>query len=281
MSCSGVLSEEMVMSVGDDLLSAELFPSELIEDCPTPIVQCECTPTMDDVPICDFFFEYPSKDVFADVVTQWLPPLENMQFQTNWVPAMDSAEFVTCWGPAMEPVVAFGLPPPMEEVAPMDCPPSFTCLAASQAPRMVVSLADALGTSAPTMPLPTNAAQLVEEDARAGVRHGSESAHQQQTGAADGTVVARQAAPAPSAPPAAPAPGSPELPSVGSTGHLSGRCSPCAFFHSRTCANGPMCQFCHLCPPEERKRQKKAKEAKLADRKAAVKSRSVAKGAAP
>jgi hypothetical protein len=53
--------------------------------------------------------------------------------------------------------------------------------------------------------------------------------------------------------------GSPELPSVGSADHASGTCKPCAYFaHSRGCANGLQCQFCHFCPPGELKRRQKA-----------------------
>lgn len=55
-----------------------------------------------------------------------------------------------------------------------------------------------------------------------------------------------------------PVPGTPELPSVGSAGHATGTCKPCAYFaHSRGCANGVQCPFCHLCPPGELKRRQK------------------------
>merc|ERR1712224_671085 len=39
--------------------------------------------------------------------------------------------------------------------------------------------------------------------------------------------------------------------SVGSVDHGSGKCKPCAFFHSdpQGCANGRECMFCHMCPP--------------------------------
>jgi len=51
-----------------------------------------------------------------------------------------------------------------------------------------------------------------------------------------------------------------DLPSAGSVHHCQGTCSPCAHFHSRNgCKNGVSCQFCHLCPPGELKRQQKAK----------------------
>jgi hypothetical protein len=53
--------------------------------------------------------------------------------------------------------------------------------------------------------------------------------------------------------------GTPELPSVGSAGHAAGTCKPCAHFaHSRGCATGLQCPFCHLCPPGELKRRQKA-----------------------
>lgn len=55
-----------------------------------------------------------------------------------------------------------------------------------------------------------------------------------------------------------PVPGTPQLPSVGSAGHAAGTCKPCAYFaHSRGCANGVQCPFCHLCPPGELKRRQK------------------------
>mmetsp|Transcript_77152 Transcript_77152/g.216584 ORF Transcript_77152/g.216584 Transcript_77152/m.216584 type:complete len:353 (-) Transcript_77152:81-1139(-) len=60
-------------------------------------------------------------------------------------------------------------------------------------------------------------------------------------------------------PPLEPAPGSAELPSIGSAGHGSGLCKPCAFFHSKGCAVGPACKFCHACEPDERKRRRKEK----------------------
>lgn len=49
-----------------------------------------------------------------------------------------------------------------------------------------------------------------------------------------------------------------ELPSVGSALHSSGRCKPCAFVHSKGCASGQACQFCHLCDHGSSKRRKKA-----------------------
>jgi len=47
------------------------------------------------------------------------------------------------------------------------------------------------------------------------------------------------------------------LPSPGSAGHAQGTCKPCAFLHTKGCANGAACQFCHLCDPEEKKRRKR------------------------
>mmetsp|Transcript_43218 Transcript_43218/g.78640 ORF Transcript_43218/g.78640 Transcript_43218/m.78640 type:complete len:254 (+) Transcript_43218:117-878(+) len=46
------------------------------------------------------------------------------------------------------------------------------------------------------------------------------------------------------------------LPSVGSRFHDSGRCKPCAFFHTKGCVSGSACLFCHLCPPREVQRRK-------------------------
>merc|ERR1711972_724167 len=53
--------------------------------------------------------------------------------------------------------------------------------------------------------------------------------------------------------------GSPQMPSVGSTGHRSGTCKPCAFYHTKGCGNGVECGFCHLCPAGEKKRRQKEK----------------------
>merc|ERR1711904_88903 len=47
--------------------------------------------------------------------------------------------------------------------------------------------------------------------------------------------------------------------SIGSTGHHFSRCKPCAFFWKDGCTAGQACQFCHICPPEEKKRRTKQK----------------------
>eukprot|EP00746_Dinoflagellata_sp_MGD_P162898 gnl/MRDRNA2_/MRDRNA2_90646_c0_seq1.p1 gnl/MRDRNA2_/MRDRNA2_90646_c0~~gnl/MRDRNA2_/MRDRNA2_90646_c0_seq1.p1 ORF type:complete len:359 (+),score=76.16 gnl/MRDRNA2_/MRDRNA2_90646_c0_seq1:76-1077(+) len=47
--------------------------------------------------------------------------------------------------------------------------------------------------------------------------------------------------------------------SVGSTGHHFGRCKPCAFFWKSGCQAGQACQFCHTCPPDEKKKRTKNK----------------------
>merc|ERR1712087_1065800 len=64
------------------------------------------------------------------------------------------------------------------------------------------------------------------------------------------------------------------LPNVGSAGHTSGKCQPCAFFHSGRCVNNERCKFCHLCDDSERKRRRKEKvellRAKRASRGAAT-----------
>jgi len=54
--------------------------------------------------------------------------------------------------------------------------------------------------------------------------------------------------------------GSNELPTVGSEGHHMGNCKPCAFFYTKGCGNGTQCSFCHLCPPEEKRRRQKDKQ---------------------
>mmetsp|Transcript_70050 Transcript_70050/g.130947 ORF Transcript_70050/g.130947 Transcript_70050/m.130947 type:complete len:388 (-) Transcript_70050:136-1299(-) len=63
--------------------------------------------------------------------------------------------------------------------------------------------------------------------------------------------------------------GSPELPTEGSRGHRTGTCKPCAFNHTRGCKGGVTCQFCHLCPPGEKKRRQKEKMAVLKSSQAA------------
>ena len=50
--------------------------------------------------------------------------------------------------------------------------------------------------------------------------------------------------------------GSAALPSVGSGGHATGECKPCAFFHSKGCASGKTCLFCHLCDGSDKRRRK-------------------------
>mmetsp|Transcript_54734 Transcript_54734/g.127731 ORF Transcript_54734/g.127731 Transcript_54734/m.127731 type:complete len:613 (-) Transcript_54734:158-1996(-) len=54
------------------------------------------------------------------------------------------------------------------------------------------------------------------------------------------------------------------VPSAGSTLHGTGKCRPCAWFHkSSGCSNGEACAHCHLCPEDEIRNRKKAKEAAL------------------
>jgi hypothetical protein len=54
--------------------------------------------------------------------------------------------------------------------------------------------------------------------------------------------------------------GSQERPTVGSIFHHLGICKPCAHsFGKEGCHNGRLCNFCHLCGPEEIKRHKKEK----------------------
>merc|ERR1711939_255019 len=69
--------------------------------------------------------------------------------------------------------------------------------------------------------------------------------------------------------------GEPELgsflmPTIGSLGHQVGRCKPCAFAHTKGCADGVNCKFCHLCEPGEKKRRRKEK---LVHRREAARSR--------
>jgi len=52
-----------------------------------------------------------------------------------------------------------------------------------------------------------------------------------------------------------------EFPTVGSAGHYNGTCKPCAFLYTRGCESGPQCAFCHLCPPDEKRRRQKDKKA--------------------
>jgi hypothetical protein len=43
----------------------------------------------------------------------------------------------------------------------------------------------------------------------------------------------------------------------GSAFHATGRCKPCAFFHNKGCESGADCEFCHICPVNEKKCRKK------------------------
>jgi hypothetical protein len=45
--------------------------------------------------------------------------------------------------------------------------------------------------------------------------------------------------------------------------HELGRCTPCAYVHSKTdgCRLGESCKFCHFCPPTEGKVRKKQRRA--------------------
>jgi len=52
-----------------------------------------------------------------------------------------------------------------------------------------------------------------------------------------------------------------ECPTVGSAGHYNGTCKPCAFLYTKGCQNGMQCEFCHLCPPTEKRRRQKEKQA--------------------
>lgn len=54
------------------------------------------------------------------------------------------------------------------------------------------------------------------------------------------------------------------VPSAGSALHGTGKCKPCAWFHKAAgCSNGDSCAHCHLCPEDEIRNRKKAKEAAL------------------
>jgi hypothetical protein len=55
--------------------------------------------------------------------------------------------------------------------------------------------------------------------------------------------------------------GSPEVPTAGSAVHYTGECKPCAFLYTKGCENGAQCTFCHLCPPDEKRRRQKEKQA--------------------
>lgn len=52
-----------------------------------------------------------------------------------------------------------------------------------------------------------------------------------------------------------------DLPSVGSARHNVGQCKPCAFVHTKGCASGSECKFCHLCGKGEKQRRQKEKRA--------------------
>lgn len=58
-----------------------------------------------------------------------------------------------------------------------------------------------------------------------------------------------------------PNPASLDVPTLGSAGHYAGACKPCAFLYTKGCENGAQCSFCHLCPPDEKRRRQKEKQA--------------------
>jgi len=49
------------------------------------------------------------------------------------------------------------------------------------------------------------------------------------------------------------------MPSAGSLLHDKGACKPCAHFYTKGCVNGTACNWCHLCPAEEKKRRRHEK----------------------
>lgn len=50
------------------------------------------------------------------------------------------------------------------------------------------------------------------------------------------------------------------VPSVGSRLHAARECKPCAFVHTvQGCKGGMLCQFCHLCDSDEKKRRQKTR----------------------
>merc|ERR1712151_724819 len=57
---------------------------------------------------------------------------------------------------------------------------------------------------------------------------------------------------------------SPDMISVGSAMHGQGKCKPCAWFWKpQSCQSGMACAHCHLCPKDELKERKKAKESAM------------------
>lgn len=51
----------------------------------------------------------------------------------------------------------------------------------------------------------------------------------------------------------------PDADNMGSAKHQEGKCKPCAFaWKPEGCGSGVECQFCHLCPPGEKQRRKRA-----------------------
>jgi len=57
--------------------------------------------------------------------------------------------------------------------------------------------------------------------------------------------------------------GSPECPTLGSHGHWFDACKPCAFLYTKGCSNGILCQFCHLCDADAKKRRIREKRAAI------------------
>jgi len=129
----------------------------------------------------------------------------------------------------------------------------------------------AFGSSAPLAMLPvagTGAAKVEKVEAGACAVVALDQAASQDTGSECSTAdTSMRSPPSPDLEVAstgeAPQSASPPLPnmSVGSIGHDLKQCRPCAFFHTKGCASGKDCQFCHLCEPGEKTRRQKEKRA--------------------
>merc|ERR1719277_189162 len=102
MDSTGASSVQHVGSIEEKLLATEPCHSELAESCRTPTVECSSTPTMDDVPIFEFFFECSCAEQFVDI-TQWAPPPDCLDFAAGWAPVMDDSQFASHWGSGVDP----------------------------------------------------------------------------------------------------------------------------------------------------------------------------------
>lgn len=203
-----------------------------------------CTPTFDDVPVCDFCQSYPLADGF---ISDWMigvgegvPASHELQLlmdeHVEHFATMDEHGWQLFPAPFASDVSLSSADPVPSE------------------PRIVLSLADALDVL-PSSTKSSCAQTMLGDDVDC---FDSAICTVIDAGAVGAQTLKSQ-----------------QLPNPGSAAHGKGDCRPCAFFHANRCEQGTACQFCHLCDSEARRRMKKDK---FASKKALKKVHSNANG---